>query len=580
MHRSFDPCPTRNRTSLGGRWEFAVGDAESPDGAFAGETDRMTVPGCWQTRARYHDHHGVAWYRRTFHRPNAANVRLRFEAVAHEATVFVDGDRVASHAGGYTPFEAVLPDIDAGEHEVVVRVDSALDETTIPKQDTDWFPYGGITREVYVEELPDVFVEDLRVEYDFEDDFEGNEEGSDGKNGERDAVAVEASVTVRNLGEAVERRVGVTVEGTEAATRVELPPETTTVTRSLTLEGIQRWSPSNPRLYDAVATVEGDDEGDAESSPSDERRERVGFRDIAIEGRDIRINGEPVEILGVNRHEDHPEHGHAQPARLMELDLDVLADLGANAVRASHYPNHPRFLDYCDEAGLLVIEEIPYWQFGPEQFERDGILAAGQRRLGELIERDYHHPSVFAWSLHNECATDTDAVYEATAALAGTAREHDATRPLTYATNTDYEGGEERCDGLVDFLCCNAYWGWYDDSRTWEEYLDGMADRYEVPLVLSEFGAGAVAGERTFERQKWSERYQTDLLVDAIAAVRDHDAVSGFTIWQYCDTRTQPSGFAGRPKTKNNKGIVTEYRQPKDAFGAVRDLLSGDESPR
>jgi len=574
MHRSFDPCPTRNRTPLDGSWEFALGDpAGGTDDAFAGETDdtfagdsaeafagdtdRMTVPGCWQTRARYHDHHGVAWYRRSLRLSDAANVRLRFEAVAHEATVFVDSDCVASHSGGYTPFETVLPELSAGEHEVVVRVDSALDETTVPKPDTDWFPYGGITREVFVEEVPDVFVEDLRVAYDLDGD----------------TATVDATVTLRNLGEAVERQVAVAVGDSEATGCVDVPSGTSTVTRTLTLTGIERWSPSDPRLYDAVATVDAD--GDSRS-PRDERRERVGFREITVEGREIRIDGDPVEICGVNRHEDHPEHGHAQPPRLQELDLDILADLGANAIRTSHYPNHPRFLDYCDEAGLLVVEEIPYWQFGPEQFDRDSVLEAGERMLAEMIDRDYNHPSVVAWSLHNECATDTDALLEATESLAATARERDGTRPLTYATNTDYEGGEERCHHLVDFLCLNAYWGWYDDSRTWSEYLDEMAEAYDCPLVVSEFGVGAVAGERTHERQKWSETYQADLLVDAIEAIRDHDAIAGFTLWQYCDTRTQPSGFAGRPKTKNNKGIVTEYRRPKDALGAVRDLLDGE----
>jgi len=578
MHRAFDPSPSRHRIALDGRWEFTAGDPDrycgtdeggaedsvtddgagfDPTTAFDGATDRMTVPGCWQTRARYHDHHGVGWYRREFSLPDATNLRLRFEAVAHEATVFVDGDRVTSHTGGYTPFEVLLPDVEAGEHEVIVRVDSRLDETTIPKPDTDWFPYGGITREVFAEELPDVFVEDLRLEYDLDGD----------------TAVVDASVTLRNLGEAVEPDVGLAVGGRDTTGSVEVPPGTATVRRTLALADIDRWSPSDPQLYDAAAWV---DCAEGASARRDERRERVGFRDVSVDGRGIRVNGDPVEICGVNRHEDHPEHGHAQPARLMELDLDVLADLGANTVRTSHYPNHPRFLDYCDEAGLLVIEEIPYWQFGPEQVDRDGILAAGERMLAEMVDRDYHHPSVIAWSLHNECATESDALVEATEALAETARERDETRPLTYATNNDYVGTAERCQNFVDFLCLNAYWGWYDESRTWTEYLDEMADTYDCPLVVSEFGAGAVAGERTHERQKWSETYQAALLVDAIGAIRDHEAFAGFTIWQYCDTRTQPSGFAGRPKTKNNKGIVTEYRRPKDAFDAVRDLLDGE----
>ena len=289
---------------------------------------------------------------------------------------------------------------------------------------------------------------------------------------------------------------------------------------------------------------------------------------------DILINGDPVSLRGVNRHEDHPEWGHAQPPRLQELDLDLIQDGGFDTVRTSHYPNHPRFLDMCDERGVLVIEEIPYWPFDAERFERSGVLDRGKAMLRELIDRDRHHPSVFAWSVTNECDNGETGVYDATEELASLARERDD-RPVTLATNNfgAGRGGEDPCLELVDFACLNDYPGWYTDGE-WPDLIEHVRERYpDLPILMSEFGAGAVWGEHTRENQKWSEGYQADLLENAVEAFEAADPVVGFTIWQYCDTRTDPRNWYSRPKTKNNKGIVDEYRRPKDAYHRIADLL-------
>lgn len=555
MIRTFETSGTRRQRTLDGPWEFVTdpsdegADAGYPNGAFPDDADRLVVPSPWQTRPRYYDYHGVAWYGRSFEVPETTAAEVTLHGVGHEATVYVDGKRVAHHIGGYTPVSAVFSDLNAGKHEIVVRADGRIDETTTPHADADWFPYGGIYRDVVLEELPDVSVADHTVSYE----LNGND------------ACVDVVVTARNLKDAdAERSLVATVGDAHAETTLRIPADgTTSATLSLNLASVELWDIDDPALYDVVVSL-GDDEV----------RDRVGFREIATEGRDVLLNGEAVTLVGVNRHEDHPDWGHAQPARIQEADVDVLEHAGFNTVRCSHYPNHPGFLDRCDEAGILVIEEVPHWQFDAADFADDATLERGKRMLREMVERDRHHPSVVAWSLHNECFNHEDGMYEATAELKSAVTDLDETRLITLASNTDFRGHEDPCFDLCDVLCVNGYWGWYSDDETWDDFLDGVADRYaERPIVVSEFGAGAVPDERTFEGAKWSETYQRETVVNAVETFLNHDAVAGFTVWQFCDTRTTPEREMGRPRTKNNKGLLTEYRRPKEAYWALERLL-------
>lgn len=561
MHRAFETSVNRRQQSLDGRWEFVsdpndVGEQRAYFETFPDDADTQQVPGTWNTTPEYYDYEGPAWYRQTFRLPADADVRLHFAGVAHEATVWVDGDRVAAHYGGYTPFETHLADIAAGEHEIVVRVDNSRSATSIPLPGADWFPYGGITREAFFETIPTVSVDDVTVEYD----LDGTE------------ARVSVAVTVRNSETESDADLSVSVGDARAEEPFVAPAGESIHTLQLE-RNVERWTLDRPKLYD-VEVVLTDEDG-----AEDDRRDRVGFRTVSVTETSILCNGEPVDVAGVNRHEDHPDWGHAIPPTVMETDLDRIERAGCNAVRTAHYPNHPRFLDYCDERGILVIEEVPYWQYDEDAFARDPVLERGERMLSEMIERDRHHPAVVAWSLHNECYNHQDGVVDATQRLAEIAREHDDSRPVTLASNTNWRGHDDRSLQHVDFVCLNAYWGWYADDRGWREFLADVRDQHpDKPILVSEFGAGAIEGERTWNAQKWSEGYQADLLAEAIAVFRDIEYVTGWTVWQYCDTRTDPRKAMKRPKTKNNKGIVSEFRRPKDAYWRVQELLDGDSS--
>lgn len=556
MARLFETSRTRRQTDLSGTWEF-VAAADGTDDyveSFPDDADAMAVPSVWNTTPEYFRHHGVGWFRRTFTVPEATLATLTFHGVAHESTVYLDGEQIAAHDCGFTPFGALV-DLDAGEHELVVRADSECHGDSL--QSGDYYNYGGITREVVLEEVPPVFVDDLRIEYD----LDGN------------SAAVTATLTVRNeTGSTATRTVGVEVADAGSTRTVEVPPGGHEAQLALDLPDIERWSIADPTLYTVTARV-----------GEDELRDRIGFREISIDGHDILLNGEPLEIRGVNRHEDHPDWGHAQPRRIQERDLEIIQNAGLNTIRTAHYPAHPRLLDYCDEKGLLVIEEVPNYHWDTEDYDSGTLVDRIERCLADTIDRDRHHPSILAWSVGNECTTSEERVTEVHERLVALAHDADESRPVTYAENLPMQAVQL---DLGDFVCVNDYPGWYGDDwppsgltiwdgDEWEETLDEIRAEYpDPPIVVTEFGAGGVEGERTFEGQKWSESYQAEIVRESIETFEDREDVAGFSVWQYCDIRTTEDRFHYRPRSKNNKGLVGEYRRPKESYYAITEMLT------
>ena len=291
------------------------------------------------------------------------------------------------------------------------------------------------------------------------------------------------------------------------------------------------------------------------------------------------LNNKEITLKGINRHEDHPDWGFAMPLNLMKKDLDIIKNLGCNAIRGSHYPNAPIFLDLLDQEGILFWEEIPMWGF-PEHALQDPLTLERGLSMHELmIKRDYHHPSIIIWGLHNEVDTRTQAAYKVTKAFAEKIRSLDTTRPITYATMHPLE---DICLSLVDLISINKYFGWYHDRiEQWQNFLHQFKVKMKTegltgkPIIISEFGAGALYGENTFEQQKWSENFQDAYLDYTLNLFLNDPDIIGTYIWQYCDIRSAKELEMNRPRSFNNKGIVNEYRKPKQAYWTVQKLYTG-----
>ena len=561
--RLFAQHRIRRTQSLDGPWDFYFPNAGTQLDPFKLDDavrEAMEVPSCWESLSSRVEYRGEAVAVKRVHIDSACRLRLVFKGVSHTARIFVDGEQIAEHHNAFTAFEAVTGFLGAGEHEIRVWISNAFGELSALHLPNDYYTYGGITRPVELQRMPlDFWLGELVVTPEQGNDgnwqlnVAGNLEGRLPLEDDSD-LSVRLQVAGKDLTVAVKRGV---------------------FRGQMSFEGVQPWTPHSPTLYDLTATLfQG-------AEAVDDRIERFGFRQVRCSGGKVLLNGEPVFLMGVNRHEDHPDYGCAIPVALMRKDLELCLKMGCNAVRTSHYPNDERFLDLCDELGILVWEEnharglFPNSGVGgdiehPMQHPRfrEQCEAVNQ----EMVEQHRNHPCVIMWGILNECDSYSDFGRECYAEQFEQIRKLDPSRPVTYAS---CHPTSDICQDLPDICGWNLYSNWYGDedvTEALERLIRGIGEPLQTrPLIISEFGGGAIPGYHDpIRRAKWSEERQADILAECLDVYLNHPKVAGVFIWQYCDIRVDPSWSMRRPRTMNNKGIVDERRRPKLAFETVR----------
>lgn len=563
MLRTFQEHHIRKTSLLDGPWDFVldpenVGLKEKWFARFPQPVKSIYVPSCWNNGLHMYDYEGVAWFRRTIRIEDTNHVRLVFHAVLGAADVYLDGQHLGYHFGGYTPFEFIIPSLSAGEHELIVRTDSTLDDLTIPTRLVDWFHYGGIIRSVEMQFLPDLYIEKLKIDYELE--------GAD--------AAVIFQVRISSLAQ------------TDMITALSLHEDgqslysdhvavcanqTVDYTIKLNWNEVRLWNVGEPELYTIQACLEQDD-----------KVERIGFRKIETKDHQILINDSPIFLKGVNRHEEHPEWGFAFPPKLMYKDLQIIQEMGCNTVRGSHYPQSSYWLDLLDENGILFWSEIPIWgALLPDETVSNPLFQErAQTMMAEMITMHYHHPSIIFWSIHNEIDTRTNNAYKMTEQLIQKTKQLDNSRLITYATMHPLE---DILLPLFDVIGINKYFGWYEGNvGGFKEMLQQFHKRAEgmgagdTPVIMTEFGGAGIYGDTGWEPRLFSEDYQAKILTEALTIFRNDPKISGTYIWQFADTRAdlQSNGahFRDRARSFNNKGIVNEYRKPKLSFREVKRI--------
>lgn len=557
--RLFSEHSIRRVDSLDGAWQFSIdpsGIGENDNWNFEIPNSKtVIVPSVWNTQLDLLDYEGVAWYSKKFFTVGGT-LRFCFGAVMTEATVWLDGEKLGYHYGGFCQFELIARGVSAGEHTLTVKVDNRFDEQSIPQKLVDWYHYGGITRSVSVETLVGVSVLNNRMEYELSSDMS--------------SAKARFALEVYNASDAAcESEINIVLADTVFKVSVSLDAgETREVyTEYQTIENIELWSPECPRLYDVKISTSTDDHFD-----------KVGFRLVEVSDGKIKLNGKPIELLGVNRHEENTEFGMAFPPALMQRDIDIAVDMGCNTLRGSHYPNNPVFVDMLDERGILFWSEIPIWGGGfSEQALADPIvLMRGEMMHREMVKYYYNHPSIIIWGMHNEIKTYLPEGYEMSRRYYGLLKEIGGNRIVTYATN---RAMTDICYEFCDVISINQYNGWYGGGiETWDGFIEQFkARRAELgfdnkPVIMSEFGGGAVYGHRNFDSAlRWSESYQERLLSYALDLFHKEPMIVGYLIWQFTDIRTSHEMGIDRARGYNNKGILNEHRNPKASYFAVRE---------
>ncbi|MFC4495146.1 glycoside hydrolase family 2 TIM barrel-domain containing protein [Streptomyces ovatisporus] len=406
------------RLPLNGVWAFRLsstadsfGTEFTEDGYDSAGWDEITVPGHWvlqghgapaYTNVRYPfpvdpprvpDENPTGDHRCVFDLPadwpGGGETVLRFDGVESCARVWLNGQELGTFQGSRLPHEfGVTSALRPGRNVLAVRVHQWSAGSYLEDQDMWWLP--GIFRDVTLLHRPEGSVDDYTVHSSYDH--------TSGEGTLRVDCRPQGRVTVPEL-------------GIDAATG-----------ESVTLP-VEPWTAETPRLYDALLTTAG------ETVPF-----RIGFRTVLIEDGQLKVNGKRILFRGVNRHEFHPEHGRALDEATMRLDVQLMKRHNINAVRTSHCPPHPAFLDLCDEFGLWVVDECDLethgfselgWQGNPVDDER--WTPALRDRAERMVERDKNHPSVVIWSLGNECGSGAGL-----SAMSRWIRERDPSRPVHY----------------------------------------------------------------------------------------------------------------------------------------------------
>ncbi len=534
--------------------DIAAEEAKPGTAFFEFDLDRgpaMQIPGAWnaaEPELRYYD--GLIWFQRRFDVPPVKPGErsfLRFEGVNYRAHVYLNGKPIGQHEGGFTPFVLEVSDaLRTQGNRLVVGVDSRHDAQSIPGEITDWDLYGGITRPVTLIRTPATFIDDATLRLT----DAGRLVGSLQLNG---ASAANAPVSVQI--EALKLKVQATTNASGEA-RFDIPAPAS----------LKRWSPESPQLY-----------GVRFASDADAVTERMGFRTLAVKGADILLNGKPITLRGVSIHEE--ELGSNPARRLTEsaaraLLGEVKQGLNGNYVRLSHYPHNETMLRVADELGLIVWSEIPvYWTV---DWDNPAVLLKARRMQAETIYRDRNRAALALWSVGNETPV-ADNRTRFHAALAATVRELDPSRLISAALLVEREGDTVKiADPLLphlDVMAVNTYAGWYGNDT-----LQDLAKvRWDLPtdkpLVISEFGADALAGHHDLgaEPKKWSEEFQAAYYRATLQMLAGIPNLRGLSPWVLKDFQSPRREHPVFQNGWNRKGLISETGQRKQAFEVMAD---------
>jgi beta-glucuronidase len=504
----------------------------------------LCVPGDWNSQnSQLLYYEGSVWYARSFsltHRPGTRSF-LWFGAANYEAHVWLDGEKLGAHTGGFTPLSFEISDRRAAsDHSLVVMVDNRRRSDGVPGLQTDWWNYGGITRDVLLVQTPETFVRDWRIEL---------------MPGSR--TRLRGFVQLDGPGRASPVRLRIADAGVD----VQLEPDESGRAALALDAALELWSPERPRMYDVEITL-----------GEDRIADRIGFRTVTTDGSRILLNEEPIFLRGISIHEEAPMRGgRAHGPDDARVLLGWARELGCNFVRLSHYPHDEHTVRAADESGLLVWAELPvYWQI---DWTNNETLANARAQLEELIARDANRASVVFWSVGNE-APHSEPRSRFLRELATLARELDDTRLVTAALLTlPTRGKQMHIDDPIgadlDVLAVNEYFGWY---YFLPPEIDDVAwtSAWDKPLIVSELGADARQGHHGRPTQRWTEEFQVDFYEHQIEMLRKIPFLAGLSPWILCDFRSPRRLLPGIQDGWNRKGLVSERGEKKAAFETLR----------
>lgn len=517
----------------------------------------LHVPGDWNTQhPELQFYEGTVWYRRLIEidRSPAAGERsyLSFGAANHTSRIFLDGEELAAHVGGFGGFAVeVTGRLSPGSHSLVVMVDNRREPDRIPAMRTDWWNFGGITRSVELVTVPATFIRDAWITMD----PGGEVIGGVSADGDLEGLTVRVEVGPVTVDHGLPAR----------------DEETYTFIGAQGALEIERWNPGSPVLHTVSFSLV-----DAGGEIVDHVADQVGFRTVRTHGTRILVNDQPVFCKGISIHGEGPSggrraHGDEDASTLLAWAVE----LGANFVRLGHYQHDEAMVHEADRLGLMVWGELPvYWGI---DFGNEAVLANGLEQADELIVRDRSRASVILWSAANETLPGDDR-NRFIAALLDRFREVDPTRLVTAAlltlpSNDPNVHIDDPLGEHVDVIGVNQYLGWYYGNRA-EVASVRWTSAFGKPIIFSELGAGAKFGRHGDHEEIWTEEFQAAVYDAQIEMIRAQTECAGMSPWILKDFRTPMRVLPGIQDGYNRKGLVSEEGEKKLAFDTLRTFYA------
>ena len=510
----------------------------------------LQVPGDWNHQRPELDwYEGSIWYSRHFDYKKAeGRAILYFAGVSYRCEVFLNGTKVLEHEGSFTPFNADVTDlINEGDNFIAVKVNNTRTVDAIPAMSFDWWNYGGITRDVMIVSVPDNHIQDYFLRL---------------KKGTKDTILVDVALS----GAAEDITVEVPALGLK---QVLSAGEDGKAHSEIKVKNLGLWSPGLPILYDINIYTASDSVSD-----------RIGFRDISVDGTKILVNGEPIFMKSISFHEEIPwERRRAYSAEDAQKIIKEVLDLGCNMVRLAHYPQNENIVRLAEEKGLVVWEEIPVWQ--GIDFGNAETYSKAETYLREMISRDHNRCAIGFWSISNETrpAPERDIFLSR---LLDYGRSLDSSRLFTSAFDVAYfvksadeiQMNDEFAPKL-DLIGINKYMGWYAQwpkepkDIKWNVFTD-------MPLIMTEFGCEAKYGIFGHENEadSWSEDYMDKLYKDNFTMFDNIPNLAGVSPWVLFDFRSPYRQHPVKQSFYNRKGILSEFGERKKAWTTINQYYN------
>src|SRR5688572_6862873 len=540
----------------------------------------VSVPHTWNVMPEYSEYEGLAWYRRTFTAPSEsrnAHLRLKFEAVFYLARVWLNGQYLGQHEGGYTSFEFDITSIvKPGEKNVIaVQVDNLRATNRIPVVITpdwsfDWWNYGGITRAVSLEMTSRAYI--ARQQIVSVPHLTGLDEA--------DSAKVTASITISNTSDsALDGTIQADLlDGTNNQSVLPSPVSHSVnisaknraeVQMDATITSPKLWHFDHPNLYRWSVSLL-----DAKGQVLHTNEVTIGIRSVELKDGYFYLNGEPVRLVGVTRHPDYPGQGSAEPVTAMAADYDDSKTLNEVYPRPVHYPQHKFILDHADQHGILLIPEVPPWQLTQEQMYSDQMRELEKQQLREMIAEDFNHPSVWAWSIGNEIESNTSSGLEFVKEMIAYVKSLDPTRPVGFASNRLGSQPWFDATALSDFVLMNQYFGtWAGPKQGLGPALDLIHKTWpDKTVIISEYGFEPhwnelfgpptsslntdeyyFVSEDTPSTSEAADIVRRQLITEQLEIFRSKPFVAGAIFWTYQDYRTRSDFIMGLVDFNRNR---------------------------